>query len=137
MRGKKLADHLIALIRDELRGNWIGLLAALANAEPSVRKRVLDAFKAPRGPGRPRKGISDEEWLKWLESWRETFVANNAPGAYASDLVVIEYGLKESETRFNRPAGIAFDPNSKEGRAEIRGLRDAVVRARQTRSRKN
>ena len=124
LRGKEYADQLISWVHD-LRGNAAATFFALADAPPSVQKRVLGVFKTPRGRGRPRKGITDQMCLEFVESYRKRYIEFEDPYANLSDLAVIEYGLKDTANAAN-----PFDPNSEEGRAKVRRIRDAAVRAR-------
>lgn len=136
MSEKDRADELLRLIRDEMlqHSNLGSCLFALAREKRGAQHRVLDALKGPPSPGRPRKGISDDEWLTGVESWREQMAWSDGPNSRkASDLEVIRDWLKNTESRYGRDKGKPFRADSSTGKAEVKRIRDAVVRARRNR----
>lgn len=133
---KDRADELLRLMREGLadHSNLGACVFALAREKRGVQHRVLDALRGPKQTGRPRKGISDDEWLSWLEAYRAQMVLSYGRNARKpSDLGVIVYGLKNSGTRYGRNKGEPFREHTPSGKAEVKRIRDAVVRARRNR----
>lgn len=125
---ENVADEILNSIQKEMEahsnlGAW---LLYLAKQKRSVQHRVLDTLN-PKTTGRPRNPMSDEEWLSGVESWRKRGIQHKPD---ATDLEVIEDWIKSTGTRYKRPEGKSFHPTSPSGKAEIRGIRDACVRAR-------
>lgn len=136
---KDAADEILRGIRNEMvtHSNLGAWLLLLAHAERGVQRRVLDAL-GTRLPGRPPRPMPDEEWLATVEAWREHVEAcqkHIKPDATELDeLEVIENLLTNTDTRHGRAEGEQFHPQRQEGKAEIKRIRDACVRARSNRN---
>lgn len=130
-RANDLLDGI--LNEGKVHSNLYAWLLALANENRGVQLRVLGALRTKKR-GRPRNAITDEMWLEGVESWR-SYMMRKYPGRDFTYLEIIEDWLKNTDTRYNRQPDELFKPNRASGRAEIKRMRDAIVRAK--RSRKN
>lgn len=132
---KEIADNLIVHICNALHQavDYRACLLAFFEAKPSVQRRVLAHFRPAKARGAPRRAIPDHYWLEFVESWKATLQESatiSGRNTRVSDLAAIEYGLTHSNSRLNRKPGQSFLPGTESGRAEIRRIRDATVRAR-------
>jgi len=130
------AAEMVRLFLEEMQthSNLAAIVRWLVNSPRSVQRQVLNDLRGPHKPGAPRKGIPDEDWLLSVESWREQMERINSPGGRRpSDLAVISDWLSQTGTRYGREKDKPFQPNREAGKAEVRRIRDAIVRARRRR----
>lgn len=144
IRGKKAlesdsdnaeADDLTRRIQDEMPslGEHALPFHELFLAKPSIQRRVLLNLRPHHKPGRPKKPITDEDWRIAVEDTREE-LRKEAHAAGCTRRVTareaIIHLLKTTGTRWKREAGVPFRPHTPSGKAEIKRIQDAVVRAR-------
>ena len=131
---KDVADDLVKHIRAELSTSppWGAAFNVLFESKPGVQQRVLTALRPPKVPGRPHRKLPDDIWLMGIDALKKELQQKaDASGTKhrITDRAAITHAL-ELGSRSGRRAGVPFDKNSDEGRAEINRVRDSVVRAR-------
>lgn len=133
---KDVANEMLNMFRAEMP-NWSNgsaLILWLARAKRTVQRRVLDALKGPPKKGAPKRPISDDLILEGVEGYRDLLESYPGHGERKlTDLAVIQLWLENTGTRFNRAPGKAFKKDTSSGKAEIRFVRDACVRAKRSR----
>jgi hypothetical protein len=124
------ADQLVKSLLAERpnMGNVAALLNQLARESRTVQSKVLDKLRGPKKIGAPKALITDEDWLRGVESWREVMASANPNNTTApTELAVIRDWVKNTETRSKR------QPGDQRTEAEVKRIRDACVRARSNR----
>jgi hypothetical protein len=95
----------------------------LFSSSKGIQRRVLELLKPPTMPrGRPKKLITDEDWLAGVEWYREHH--------QVSEREAIRIWLTDTNTRWSREG--PFRPETPEGKKEVRRIQDACIRARRT-----
>ena len=102
----------------------------LFSASKSFQRRVLKLLRPPKlATGRPKKLITDEEWLWGVEWYRDL--------QRVGEQEAIRLWLTDTATRMSgrngRAPGEKFRPDTPEGKKEVRRIQDACIRARRAR----
>jgi hypothetical protein len=135
------ANHIMELLDAEIAQshNLGAIFIAIRNAPQSVQKLVIARLIPPpdRRPGRPNRGIPDEDFLQAVEDVKLD-LASRMPGKKITDRQAIIASLETGRVVMGRDPATPFDADSKAGKQEFGRVQATMVRARKARkSKKN